>query len=84
MWPFLCPRLQVFPQLGQVLLPFCRVAALASLCVNPLNRRVERELRWFQVAAARGDVRVIQEQLDGVEIDAALQAAGCGPLRRRS
>jgi len=31
MWPFLCPRLQAFPQLGQVLLPFCRVAALASL-----------------------------------------------------
>jgi len=61
MWPFLCPRLQVFPQLGQVLLPFCRVAALAPLFIDPLNRRVERELRWFQVAAARADDRMIQE-----------------------
>jgi len=81
MWPFLWPLLQVFPQLGQVLFPFCRVTALASLCVDPLNRRVKRELRWFQVAAARGDVRVIQEQLDGVEIGPALQqpAAGLAP-----
>jgi hypothetical protein len=53
---------QILPQFGQVLLRFCRVAALAPLCVDALNRRVERELRWCQVAAARGDVRVIQEQ----------------------
>jgi hypothetical protein len=60
--PFLWSLLQVFLQLGQILL-FCRFVALAPLRVDPLNRRVQCVLRRFEMAAARGDVRVIQEQL---------------------
>ena len=77
-WPFLWPRVQVFLHLGELFFPFRRFAARAPLRVDPLNRRVEGELRRFQVAAARGDVRVIQEQLHGVEIGAALQKPTAG------
>src|SRR5439155_4936343 len=45
---------------------------------DPLNGRVQCEPRRFQVAAARGDVRVIQEQLHRVEISAALQQTAPG------
>src|SRR5206468_7480146 len=50
----------------------------AALGVDALNRRVERELRRFEIPAARRDVGVIEEQLDGVEIGAALQQSTAG------
>jgi hypothetical protein len=36
----LWPVLQIFPQLGQVFLPFCRIAARSTLFVDALNRCV--------------------------------------------
>jgi len=74
----LWPLRQILPQFSQILLPFCCIAALAPLRVDSLNRRMQCELRWFQVAAARGDVRAIQEQLHRVEIGAALQQSTAG------
>lgn len=78
MWPFLWPLRQILPQIGQILFPFRGFAARAPLFVYVLNRRVERELRRFQVAAARGDVRVVEEQLHRVEIGAALEQTASG------
>jgi hypothetical protein len=56
---FVAP-LQILPQFGHILFPFCCFAALPPLRVDPFDCRVQRELRRFQVAAARGDVRVVQ------------------------
>ncbi len=50
-WPLLWPLRQILPQFGQILFPFRSFAALAPLRVDALNRRVQRELRRFQVAA---------------------------------
>jgi hypothetical protein len=72
------PLLQFFPEFGQILLPFRRFAALALLGIDPLNRRMESQLRRFQVPAARGDVRMIQERLHRVEIGTTLQQSTAG------
>ena len=77
-WPFLWPLRQISPQFGQILLPICCFAALSPLSVDPLNRRVQCELGRFLVAAARGHVRMIQEQPDDVEIATALQQSTAG------
>jgi len=79
----LWPLRQILPQFSQIQFPFCGVAALAPLCIDPLNRRVQCELRRFQAAAARGDVRVIQERLHRVEVRAALQQPAPGLVLTR-
>ena len=66
-------RLQILLHLRELLLPFRRLSARLALRVDALNRSVERELRRLEIPAARRDVRVIEEQLNGVEIDTALQ-----------
>jgi hypothetical protein len=82
--PFLWPLRQSLPQFGQILFPFCRFAALAPLRIEPSNGRVKRELRRFQVTAARGDVRRIPEQLHRVEIGPAARDVLCKPSDERS
>lgn len=66
-------RLQILLHLSELLLPFRRLSTRPALLVDALNRSVERELRRLEIPAARRDVRVIEEQLNGVEIDTALQ-----------
>jgi hypothetical protein len=64
----LWPLLQIFPHLGQFLFPFCRFAALPALRVDSANRRVQSELRRFEKAAARGDIRVLPQFERGPEL----------------